>query len=169
MLYDVDQVANKLNVSKVTIYNKLKLKELKDNVITKAGKKYLDEDLFNLIKDSLKDKNEIKSNNIDEPINQEASVDKEDLLNLNKDLFNTLIEQLKEKDIQIHELNNRLSQEQELTKNMQILQLRQPPQDIKALEEHFKDLDNKLLNIRERMEQKKDQEQKGIFKKLFKK
>ena len=42
MLYDVEQVANKLNISKMTVYNKIKLKEHKDKVIKKSGKTYID-------------------------------------------------------------------------------------------------------------------------------
>lgn len=66
-----------------------------------------------------------------------------------------LNEQLREKDRQIKDLNDRLTEAHELTKNMQVLQLRQQPQDVKALEEHFKEFDNKLAEIREDMQQRK--------------
>jgi hypothetical protein len=176
MLYDVDQAAIKLNVSKQSIYNKIKLKEFKDKIIIKQKKTYIDGDLLNLIKDTLKVKSIFNMNdNIEEPEespNIEAITLDDDLLNLNKDLINTLIEQLKVKDIQIQELNNRLAVEQELTKNRQVLELRQP-KDIKLLEEHFKDLDKNLLDLRERMEQRKETQQqksnehKNIFRKIF--
>lgn len=94
----------------------------------------------------------------------------DDLSNLNKELINTLLEQLKTKDQQIQELNNRLAQEQDNLKNMQVLYLKQQPQDIKVLEEHFQDIDNKLIDIKGQMqERKEEQESKGLFKKLFKK
>lgn len=174
MLYNVDQAAIKLNVSKQSIYNKIKLKEYKCKTIKKSGKTYLDDELLNLIKDSLKIKSNIESqvenDNIENLSNKEIATDTNELLNLNKDLFNTLIEQLKEKDLQIQELNNRLATEQELTKNMQILHLKQHQPDTKALEDHFKEVDIKLLEIREQMQQRKiQQERKGIFKKIFKK
>lgn len=156
MLYDVEQAAIKLNVSKMTIYNKIKLNEFKSKTIKKAGKTYLDDDLINLIKDSLKIKNEVDSDNIEYDEKQEIAMDKDNLINLNKDLFDALSEQLKVKDMQIADLNSRLAAEQELTKNMQVLQLKQQPQNILQLEVHFKELDFKLAEIREEMQQRKN-------------
>ena len=61
-----------------------------------------------------------------------------------------------------------MKQEQELNKNSQILQLRQPL-DTKQLEEHLNDLDNKLINIKDKMLERKDkQNQKSFFSKMFK-
>jgi hypothetical protein len=160
MLYDVEQVANKLNISKMTVYNKIKLKEHKDKVIKKSGKTYIDEVLLKLIKDSLKIKSGIESDNIEEQENDEISMDKDDLSTLNKDLFDTLIDQLKEKDIQIKELNNRLAAEQDLNKNAQILlknQQDKPKEDILLLESHFKELDIKIIEV---MEHKKEEYKK---------
>ena len=170
MFYTVEQASIKLNVSKQSIYNKLKLKEFKDKVFVKQGKKYIDEDLLNLIKDSLNFKGNLNNDdNLHTSVDDEKaqdSIDDEGLLKLNTTLIDTLIEQLKIKDKQIDDLNNRLAKEQELTKNMQVLQLKQQPQDIKALEEHFEELDNKLLEIRERMKDKK--QKKGFLNKIFK-
>lgn len=163
MLYDVEQVANKLNISKMTVYNKIKLKEHKDKVIKKAGKTYIDEVLLKLIKDSLKIKSGIESDNIEGQESDEISMDKEDSLNLNKDLFNALLEQLKEKDNQIKELNNRLGSEQDLHKNTQILlktQQDKPKEDILLLETHFKELDIKIIEVMEHMKNKKEEYKK---------
>jgi Fe2+ transport system protein B len=113
MLYDVEQTAIKLNVSKMTIYNKIKLKEYRDKVIKKAGKTYIDEVLLNLIKDSIKSKNNVEISAVEEQYNQDIPIDDIDSLNLNKDLVNALLEQLRVKDEQIQELNNRLKKEQE--------------------------------------------------------
>jgi len=160
MLYDVEQVANKLNISKMTVYNKIKLKEHKDKVIKKSGKTYIDEVLLKLIKDSLKIKSGIESDNIEEQENDEISMDKDDLSTLSIDLFDTLIDQLKEKDIQIKELNNRLAAEQDLNKNAQILlknQQDKPKEDILLLESHFKELDIKIIEV---MEHKKEEYKK---------
>lgn len=171
MLYDVEQVANKLNISKMTVYNKIKLKEHKGKVIKKSGKTYIDEVLLKLIKDSLKIKSEIESDNMEGQENEEISMDKEDSLNLNKDLFNALLEQLKEKDNQIKELNNRLGSEQELHKNTQILlktQQDKPKEDILLLETHFKELDIKLIKLREDQQVNLEERNKSWFKKIFK-
>lgn len=173
MLYDVDQAASKLNVSKMTIYNKIKLKEYKDKVIKKAGKTYIDDDLLNLIQDSLKVKSNIENSNIENDIKQETATDEEDLLNFNKDLIDALLEQLNIKDKQIEELNNRLEQEMDLHKNTQVLfrQQQDKPQNILQLEEHFKEFDEKLNEVREQMQQRKEKydNEKSIFKKIFKK
>ena len=169
MLYDVSQVSIKLNVSKQSIYSKLKLKPYKDKIIRKAGKTYIDEDLFNLIKDTFKVESNFKRRlKVDETAVCEKSEDirlENDSFNLNQELIHTLIEQLKIKDTQIQELNDRLAAEQELTRNRQILELKQQP-DIKQIEEHIKDFDNKLTEIRENMKQRKQQ---SIFERIFKK
>lgn len=167
MLYDVEQVASQLNVSKQTIYSKLKLKEYKGKVLIKQGKSYVDDDLFNLIKDTLKVKSNLNTNEtIDTPIEQkdiDNTIADNDLFNLNKDLINALLEQLKEKDLQIHELHK-------LIENNQVLLKEKPQQDLLQLEEHFNTLDNKLIEIRNQMVQRKAyHESKNIFQKFFKK
>jgi hypothetical protein len=177
MIYTVEQVANKLNVSKVTIYNKLKLNQFKDKTVTKQGQTMLDDDLINLIKDSLKFTYRFTdTDNIDTPIepketleeneNPQDTIINDDVLNINKELVKALLEQLKEKDVQLNNLNERLKQEQELNKNNQVLQLRQP-QETKQLEEHFALVDEKLINIREQMDIKEIKN--GFLKRMFKK
>ena len=54
MLYTVAQVANKLNVNKIKIYNKLRLKQFRDKTVIKKGQIMIDDNLLKLIKDSLK-------------------------------------------------------------------------------------------------------------------
>lgn len=177
MIYTVEEVATKLKTSKQTIYNKLKLKEYKDKTLMKQGKTMIDEALLKLIQNSLNITNKFNTNNneytTEETQNIEDIVLEDDILKLNQDLTNALIEQLKEtklqltvKDVQINNLNERLKQEQELNKNNQILQLRQP-QETKQLEEHFALVDEKLMNIREQMDIK--EQQKGFLKRMFKK
>nr|MBK5235995.1 hypothetical protein [Clostridium sp.] len=53
MIYTVAQVANKLNINKVKLHNKLRLKQFRDKTITKKGQTMIDDNLFKLIKDSL--------------------------------------------------------------------------------------------------------------------
>lgn len=178
MLYSVVDVSKSIGLSKQSIYNKLKLKELEDHITKKQGITYIDEVGLNLIKDSLNDfKNETENNTS----NDEITIDSEDS-SLDKEFFILLKEQLKEKDKQIEDLNTRhaeeiekwnarLAAEQELTKNMQVLQLKQKPPDIKALEEHFQDLDNRLINIRDQMQEKKirQESKRSFLSKIFKK
>jgi hypothetical protein len=82
-----------------------------------------------------------------------------------------LKDQLKEKDIQIHEKDNQIHELHKLIENSQVLLKYKPQQDIKLLEEHFKDLDNSLIEVRERMEERKNKNSSktNIFQRIFKK
>ena len=166
MLRDVDQVSKELNVSKTAIYNKLKINQFKDKIVKKNGKSMIDEDLFNLIKDSFKSRNqvenEVENKKIYSDENQEIAMDREDLFNFNKQLIDSLLEQLKEKDKQIEELHK-------LIENNQILLKQQQDKEIKQLEleEHLEKFDNKLFELKERMENKKNIKE-SFWKKFFK-
>jgi hypothetical protein len=197
MIYTVEEAAIKLNVAKQSIYTKLRLPEFKNNIIKKHGKSYVDDNLLIMIKDRLKVNNDYKDdgkvNDIenDDPVTaeiddtlivnndlKEVAADKDYIEYLKKDIT-YLKDQLKEndfkvndqliaKDQQINNLNERLKQSLELNKNSQILQLRQP-QDIKQLEEHFNDLDDKLEEVKNKMSDRKEQqEHKSFFSKIFK-
>jgi predicted DNA-binding protein YlxM (UPF0122 family) len=187
MNYTVDETATKLNVSKQAIYNKIKLDEFKNKITKKHGKTYIDDAIVTLIKDSLKlnvnYKDALNPKDIEEDtlvkapestklnFNKEVAADTDYIDYLKSDIA-YLKEQLNEqsisKDLQISNLNERLKQEQELNKNSQILQLRQP-QNIKQLEEHFNDLDDKLEEVRNKMSDRKEkQEHKSFFNKIFK-
>lgn len=187
MIYTIAEVNELIGLSKVSIYKKLKLKELKEHITKNKGITYIDEIGFNLIKYGIKeglkdDLKDFKEENINTTSNNEIATDSEEL-SINKEVFKLLKDQLKEqnlqlkeKDLQLKELNERLKQEQDLHKNTQILFKQQQPQDILLLEEHFQDLDTKLINIKERMESKNVTERnapeelkKGFFKRIFKK
>lgn len=160
MLYSVAEVSDTIGVSKQSIYNKMKLKELEEHISKKQGITYIDEVGLNLIRNSLNtttdDLNCSKNESEDNGLDEESATCKEDST-LDKEFFNLLKEQLKEKDIQIHELHK-------LIENNQVL-LKDKPQDIKLLEQHFQDLDDKIMNIKERNIPHK----KGLFNKWFKK
>ncbi|EPZ1654217.1 MAG: hypothetical protein E7E64_16400 [Clostridium celatum] len=158
MLRTVEEVAIQLDVSKTTIYNKLKLNEYKELIIKKQGKSMVDDDLFNLIKDSLKVKNIVENEEIENDIDQELAMDEDGLLNLNKELISNLLEQLKEKDKQISELHKLIENSQILLKEEQ----KKTEQQL-YLAEHFEEVDNKLQDLREKMEQRKN-DKKGLFK-----
>ncbi|HHL2067846.1 TPA: hypothetical protein ACQ3W1_003110 [Clostridium perfringens] len=170
MLRSVDEVAKELKVSKTAIYNKLKLKEFRRKVVKKQGKSMIDEELFNLIKDSLKVKNEVK-NEVEykgyieeskDEVKSEIAMDREGSLNLNKSLIDTLIAQLEEKDKQIAELHKLIENNQVLLKKEQETKI-----NMLEFEDHFKEVDNKLSSIKEKMNQRK--EKKSFFKNFFKK
>lgn len=166
-MYTVEDVSEKLSVSKVTIYSKLK--KFDDMVVLKQGKKYITDDLFNLIKEDLKLKNNDNNNlNIDNDLNSlndEIATDTDDLINLNKDLISALIEQLRQKDKQIEKLHG-------LIENNQVLLKQEKEVNQLQLEQHIKELDVKLNDAKDKMEKRredqKQEKKKGLLGKFFK-
>ena len=158
MLRTVEETAIQLGVSKTTIYNKLKMKEYKSKLVKKQGKSMIDDSLFNLIQDGLKVQNEVENKEIENDVNSETSIDEDGLLNLNKELIDNLLEQLKEKDKQISELHRLIENSQILLKEEQ----KKSEQQL-YLAEHFEEVDNKLQDLREKMEQKRNEKIK-LFK-----
>lgn len=189
MNYTVEETATKLNVSKQAIYMKLKSPIFKNQIPKKHGKTYIDENLLNLIKDSLKINNnsfkkkiEIQDIELDKTVEtptvtsnlvniNEVAIDTDYISYLKADIVylkDQLNEQLISKDLQISNLNERLKQEQELNKNSQILQLRQSPQDIKLLEDHIQEFGTKLEEVKENMIYREEhQKHKSLFGKIF--
>jgi hypothetical protein len=162
MLYSVAEVSEIIGVSKQSIYNKMKLKELEEYISKKQGITYIDEVGLNLIRSSLnpvKDdlkgcKNEGENNSVDE----ETATCEEDST-FDKEFFNLLKDQLKEKDLQIHEKDIQIHELHKLIENNQVL-LKDKPQD--------QDLDNKFTDIKEELQERK-KTQKGLFKRIFRK
>lgn len=173
MFYTVAEVNKITNLSKVSIYKKLKLKEFKNHIIKNDGITYIDEVGLTLIKDSLKlnesVKSDLNSEDTRESTNIEVITDLEDLTT-NKELIKSLIEQLKAKDIQIQELSYSLKKEQELHQNTQVLLKNQqmPRMDIFLLEDHINKFEDKLSEIKENMDKRKEPSER-FFKRLFKK
>jgi len=158
MLKTVEETAIQLGVSKTTIYNKLKLKEYKSRIVKKQGKSMIDDGLFNLIQESLKVQSEVENKEIKNDVNAEISIDEEGLFNLNKELIENLLNQLKEKDKQIAELHKLIENSQILLKEEQ----KKSEQQL-YLAEHFEEVDNKLQDLREKMDQRKN-DKKSFFK-----
>ena len=165
MLYDVEKISKLTKISKVTIYKKMKLIEVKQYIVRKQGKSYVDEVGFNLIKQSLNLNDRL---NDEEIATDESSIEpnNEDLLKVKYDLINSLMEQMEflkqqllQKDLQIGELHK-------LIENNQVLLKEKPKQDILQLEEHFNDLDDKLEEVKNKMLDRKEQS-KGFLDKLF--
>ena len=159
-MFTVEEVSKLLSVSKVTIY--AKLKKYGSKVVVKQGKKYVTEELLSLIKQELNLKECLKDNlkveNNTGAINQEIATDRDDLINLNQDLINFLKQQLEEKDIQLREKDKQIEELINLNKNNQILLKQQEDKEInqKLLEDHFQEVDQKLMDLRDRMEEKKN-------------
>lgn len=160
LMFTVEEVSRNLGVSKVTVYNKLKKYESK--VVLKQGKKYITEDLFNLIKEEIKVKSEVKNQENERCINQEIAMDRDISFKLNKslnaDVIDILKEQIREKDIQLREKDKQIQELINLNKNNQVLLKQQQDKEINQLklEEHIKEFDEKLLNLKKKMENKKN-------------
>jgi len=143
MLYTVTELSDSLKISKQTIYVKLKMKMLEEHITKKQGVTYISEEGLNLIKDSLKMKRVVSDLNNEyttKTSDDEVATDSENF-KLNSDYINYLKDQLiikdkliKEKDAiisnQLNESNLRLKDQQELTRNGQVLQ----SQNIKYIE-----------------------------------
>lgn len=170
MLHSINDLSTLTGVSKMTIYRKLKNKNLNSYIIIKKGIQYLDDDGLTLLKHMLNicesvtsDDKDVKDNIIDDNSsseNVEISMDKQDYITSLQSEIEFLRSEMQEKNSQIKELHNRLHIEQELHKNTQILfkqeQDKEQPKEVLALEAHFKELDSKLAEIRTEMQQRKN-------------
>jgi len=170
MLRTVEEVAITLDVSRATIYNKLKNKSYKNKTTIKQGKTMIDEDLLNLIQLELSITNKHNNYIKKEQPKVDTPIIEDDFVKLNQELIKSLIEQLadtksllkdanlliKEKDAiitnQLNESNIRLKDQQELTRNGQVLQ----SQNIKYIELTEKIREETIVK-------------KGFMSKLFKK
>lgn len=160
-MFTVEEVAEKLSISKVTVYSKLK--KFNDDVVLKQGRKYITEELFNLIKDDLKLKNMVNGEENEKKLNDEISTDKEELINLNKDLIAVLMDQLNQKDKQIEKLHA-------LIENNQVLLKQEKEVNQLQLEQHIKEFDIKLNNAKDNMEKRREEQEKkkGLLERIFK-
>jgi len=175
MLYTIAEISDLIGLSKVSIYKKLKAKELEIHLSKKQGVTYVTEQGFKLIKESLKlndeVKNNVKSKDIDNTVNNEIATDLEGF-NIKIDYINTLKEQLKIKDNQIKELTTALGKAEGLHQNTQVLLRHEQEQPL--LLKHINELDDKFIKVRENMlqqqkEEYKQEEKKTWFEKLLKK
>ena len=170
-MYTVDEVASKLKVSKVTVY--AKLKKYESEIVIKQGKKYITDNLFKLIKSDLKNGTYFKHQEKREfeKIEEEyENIDKEretsntnDNLRVSLELISMLKLQLEEKDKQIAEKDKQIEELINLNKNNQILLKQNQDKEINQLmlEDRVKSMDEKIVNLKEKMDMKKNS--KRIF------
>lgn len=164
-MFTVEEVAEQLSVSKVTIY--AKLKKFDDRVVLKQGKKYITEELLSLIKQDLKVKevenNSLNNDDTKEYVDSEIASDRDDLINLNKELIKTLIEQLDSKDRQLEEKDKQITELHKLIENSQVLLRQEKQANQLQLEEHLKEVDLKLNDVKERMDHRKKKHRSTFF------
>jgi hypothetical protein len=147
-MYDVGEIASILNVSKVTVYSKLKLKEVRPFIVKKEGKTYVLEEGFNLIKQNLKSNISL---NLEEEATAEqeaATTTTEELNNLKDNLIETLKQQVEHLKEQLSIKDNQLASKDKLLENMQVLLKQDKDQNdiILSLPEKIKEHDIELVN-----------------------
>ena len=176
MLRSVAEVSVLTGLSKVSIYNKIKLKEIEKYVFKNKGITYISDEGITLIVEGL-NLNDDKLNGLNLQLNSEredvaVSIGNTDfkqfkleLKELNKNYLNSLKsenevlkKQLDEKDKQISELHRLIENNQILLKEEQ----KKSEQQL-YLAEHFEEVDNKLQDLKEKMEQKRN-DRKSFFK-----
>ena len=156
-------------------------------MVVKQGKKYVTEKLFKLIKDDLNVKRNENLEDIKVSINGSIVEDNDDLSNLselNQNLINTVIEQIKEKDAQLRIKDDQMKAKdeqiqnlQKLIENSQVLLKQEQDKEIKKLsmETHFEEVDKKLLELKEKLEERrkidieiKEKEKEKFWNRIFK-
>lgn len=177
MMYSISDLSKLLSVSKVTIYSKIKLKEIQPYIVKQQGMTFIKEEGLSKVRDSLSLKtftnygNEAEAGEEPETVENEGF--KEDL-NTIKDYIETLKEdklnlwkQLEEKDKQITELLSRIESMSKLVENSQVL-LKSKEDDPLLLEEHFIEFDKKLEVMKEKLENRQQQDKKTFWDKFRK-
>lgn len=165
-MYKVSELSEMFKVSQVTIYNKLKLKELEPYVCKDKRTTYVTEEGYKVIKEVLNFK-EI----VEEPLAGENEVASDEIKvneEIKEDYINFLKNEIEFKNKQIEELLLRLEQTTKLIENSQVL-LKEKVQDPLQLEEHFQELDKKLIDMKEKLEARQEAKEvkKGFWKKLI--
>jgi len=157
LVYDIEEVAELANISKATVYRKIKLKEIKPFIVKIEGKIYIEDAAINLIKESI--------------VSPKGLEDSPVLIDSLKEQLEFLKEQLIIKDKQ-------LESKDKLFENMQVLLL-QEKEKLKVLEiiEAPENRDIKLVNTllgamdqrKKESKLKEENKPKGFFSSLKRK
>lgn len=154
--YTVAEIAERLNLSKQGVYNKLKLKEIKLHTSKKQGTTYIDDIGLKLIEDSINDFVAV------EPAPEETTENKpfeEELKDVESSGIaeNDFINYLKEENSRLWEQVNTLNR---LIENGQVLLKDKSQDDTELLEGHCSEVDGKLTEVKERMTERKESGQR---------
>ena len=164
MLKSINNVSKELGISKATIYKKLKEEKYKKLIIKENNVIKINESLYELLKANTKRKNIEEVENVEIVDKEELNVVKVEENNKNDNIVGILLKQIKEKDIQINRLHDLIENNQILIKNSQEREKEQV-----SLENHFKDIDKKLLEIRDKNKSRKEKKRKSnVFKRILK-
>lgn len=179
-MYTIKEISDLLQVSKVTLYKKLKLKEMEQYIVKRNSVTYVDSKGLEVLRGLLTLKEEFTELNEElKEVKSEAekevaaTVENEEFKGLTDDYINhlkgentKLWNQIEEKDKQIEELLNRIESMSKLVENSQVL-LREKAQDPLQLEERFENIQSKLEEVKDKMNQRHE-EKKGFWNRLKK-
>lgn len=143
MLKSINNVSKELGISKATIYKKLKEEKYKKLIIKENNVIKINESLYELLKANTKRKNIEEVENVEIVDKEELNIVKVEENMKEDNVVGILLKQIKEKDIQINRLHDLIENNQILIKNSQ-------EREKVNLEEHFKEIDKKLIEIRDR-------------------
>ena len=164
MLKSINNVSKELGISKATIYKRLKEEKYKKLIIKENNVIKINESLYELLKANTKRKNIEEVENVEIVNKEELNIVKVEENNKNDNIVGILLKQIKEKDIQINRLHDLIENNKILIKNSQEREKEQV-----SLENHFKDIDKKLLEIRDKNKSRKEKKRKSnIFQKILK-
>lgn len=162
MVKSIEIVAEELGISKAAIYKKLKKEKYKNSITKENGKMMLSDSVVEELKKNVRKKKKVENFKDIEIVDEENKV--EVLVNdtkENKDkIVESLLRQLEEKDNQINKLHDLIENNQIIMKNQQ-----EKEKEQLKLEEHFKEIDKKLFEIREKNNNK---EKRNKMRSLFK-
>lgn len=173
IMYDVTQIAKALNVSKVTIYSKLKLEEVKPYITVKNGKSFVNEEGLEVIRQTLKytpaDSDTSEENDISVTL-EEVETLKENFIDSLKSQLDSLNSQLEFLKSQLQNKDEQLQNKDELLRNMQVLLKQDQENRNRLLIEQENERDIRLVNaLTEKLEQHKQEieeerrNKKGFF------
>jgi hypothetical protein len=148
MLYDANKVSEVFNISKVTVYAKMKLPEIKTLVIHKNGKSYVDDNGLEAVRQSLRYNQNPESEAQAEAASTETELLKEDLIEVLKNNIEFLKQQLTIKDAQMSTKDEQIHDIKKLLENTQVLfkQEQDKNNTILALPDTIKEHDIQLVN-----------------------
>ena len=156
MVKSIAMVSEELGVSKASIYKKLKSEKYQSLIIMENGKMMICEELLEMLKPKRSKKSKVETMKYVEIVEEKEI----EIIEENKDskdkVLDILMEQIKEKDIQINKLYDLIENNQEIIKRKE-----QNEEERLKLEEHFNEIDKKLIEIRN---SKKSNKLKKYFK-----
>lgn len=181
MLRSVSEISVLTGLSKVSIYKKIKQEKFQYFITKNKGVTYISEDGVNLILkefevkrvnsiglNSLNYEQEFANEEVATTIeNKEIDENKEWLKELKINYINSLNDEINYLREQIEKKDNHIQELMNLNKNNQVLLKQQQDKEINQLrlEAHFKEVDEKLLDLKNKMDRKrkKDKSKFNIF------